>query len=267
MIARAPILHEDANTTNKDINLQADGPFALSYLTDSKKVWAILYALFSTSTVWQHVKKYSTTQNDRHVWRALQELFFGGDKFSTMHSDIILTLKNLCYSGDRKNYTFDKYCTAHVEQHNQLDNLLEYGVQDMGEDMKIHYFEEGIKDDSFSSVKTTILVDRSKFPTFASAMGLCSNFKRSQKNDIVPQGCTILALTQGCGGGGQGRGGFGRGRGRGRGGNSRPPPSLSSLPLTPLLPLPLLLTLLLTLPPPPSFLLLQLVVDCCVSLS
>ncbi len=40
-----------------------------------------------------------------------------------------------------------------------------------------------------------------------------------QKNDIVPQGRTILALNQGCGGGGQGRGGSGHGRGRG--GNSR----------------------------------------------
>ncbi len=35
-----------------------------------------------------------------------------------MHSDSILTLKTLFYSGDRKHYTFDKYCTAHMEQHN-----------------------------------------------------------------------------------------------------------------------------------------------------
>ena len=81
-----------------------------------------------------------------------------------MHSEIILTLKTLLYSGDRKNYNFDKYYTAHVEQHNQLTALLKFGVPDMGEDMKIHYIEEGIKDDSFNSVKTTILVDRSNFP-------------------------------------------------------------------------------------------------------
>ncbi len=40
-----------------------------------------------------------------------------------------------------------------------------------------------------------------------------------QKNDIVPQGRTISALTQGRGGGRQGRGGSVRGHGRG--GNSR----------------------------------------------
>jgi hypothetical protein len=161
------------------------------------------------------VKKYSTTQNGCQVWRTLHTFLFGGDRVSTMHSDIILTLKTLFYSGDRKNYNFDKYCIVHVEQHNRLTALLEFGVQDINEAMKFHYFEEGIKDDSFNSVKTTILVDRSKFPDFTSVMNLYSNFKRSQKNDIVPQGRTISTLTQGRGGGGQGCGGSGSGRGHG----------------------------------------------------
>jgi hypothetical protein len=50
-------------------------------------------------------------------------------------------------------------------------------------------------------------------------MNLYINFKRSQKNDIVPQGRTNSALNQGRGGSAQGRGGSGRGRGCG--GNSR----------------------------------------------
>ena len=120
--------------------------------------------------------------------------------------------------GGRKNYNFDKYCTAHVEQHNQLNALLKFRVQDMSKDMKIHYFIEGIKDESFNSIKTTILADHSKFPNFASVMGLYSNFKCLQMSDVVPQACTVSALTQGHGGGGQGRGRSGRGRGRG--GNS-----------------------------------------------
>ncbi len=33
--------------------------------------------------------------------------------------DILLTLKSLHYSGDQKNFTFDQYCTAHVDQHNR----------------------------------------------------------------------------------------------------------------------------------------------------
>ena len=218
LISRAHILRKDVNTSYNKLDLEADSPFHLSFLTDTKTVWAILHAQYSASAAWQSEKKYSTTQNGHHVWRTLHTFFFGGDRVSTMHSDIILTLKTLFYSGDRKNYNFDKYCTAHVEQHNRLTALLKFGVQDIDKATNIHFFEEGIKDDSFNSVKTTILVDRSKFPDFNSVMNLYSNFKRLQKNDTVPQGSTILALTQGRGGGGQGRGGSGRGRGRG--GNS-----------------------------------------------
>jgi hypothetical protein len=35
------------------------------------------------------------------------------------------------------------------------------------------------------------MVNRSRFPDFNSVMNLYSNFKHLQKNDIVPQGCTI----------------------------------------------------------------------------
>ena len=134
-----------------------------------------------------------------------------------MYAEIIGTLKLMFYKGDLKNYNFDKYCTAHVEQHNRLAALQEYGVQGLDEAMKIHYFEEGIKDDSLTAAKTMILADRTKFPDFTSVMNLYSNLKRTQKTDIAPTGRTISALNQGRGGGGRGRGGTGRGRGRGRG--------------------------------------------------
>ena len=61
--------------------------------------------------------------------------------------------------------------------------------------MKIHYFQEGIKDDSFDPVKTTILVDRLKFQDFNSVMNLYANFKCTQKNDIVPQGRTTNGIS------------------------------------------------------------------------
>jgi hypothetical protein len=212
LISQAPILHADANSSDDDDDLKANGPFRLTFLTDAKKVWAILHAQYSASAAWQHVKKYSTMQNGRQVWRTLHTFFFGGDRVSTMQSNIMSTLKTVFYSGDHKNYNFDKYFTAHLEQHNWLTALLKFGVQDIDEAMKIYYLEEGIKDDSFNSSRTTIMVDRSRFPDFNSVMNLYSNFKRLQKNDIVPQGRTILALTQGRGGGGWGHGGSGRNR-------------------------------------------------------
>ena len=67
--------------------LEIQGPFVPTFLTDSKKVCAILHALFSTSSVWQHVKKYTVTQNGRQVYRTLHSHFFGKDKVDTMRND------------------------------------------------------------------------------------------------------------------------------------------------------------------------------------
>ena len=54
--------------------------------------------------------------------------------------------------------------------------------------MKIHYFEEGIKDPTLDAARNAILVDRSRFPDFDSVMQLYMTSKRSQKSDATPPG-------------------------------------------------------------------------------
>ena len=141
MIARAPILSDEADTGDDDTDdLEANGPFVPTFPVDSRKVWAILLACFGVSSAWQHVKKFADQQNGRQAWRTLHDHFFGGDKVNTMVADVLSTLKALHYSGDRKNFTFDKFCTAHVDQHNRYAALAEYDVLPLQESMKIHYF-------------------------------------------------------------------------------------------------------------------------------
>ncbi len=149
----------------------------------------------------------------------LHDHFFGGDKFNTMVADILLTLKSLHCSGDQRNFTFDKYCTAHVDQHNCHATLAEWNVKPLEETMKIHYFEGGITDPSFASVKSTILVDRTKFQDFDAVMRLYVNYKCSQKAETPTHQARNVSALQGRGGGRQGREGRGRGGQGGLGGH------------------------------------------------
>jgi hypothetical protein len=89
-----------------------------------------------------------------------------------MVSEILLTLKSLHYSGDRRNFTFDKYSTAHVDQYNRHAILSKWNVKPLEESMKIHYFEDRITDSYFASVKSTIIVDCQKFQEFDAVMQL-----------------------------------------------------------------------------------------------
>jgi hypothetical protein len=213
MIAHAPILSNNADIYGEDSgNLEAHGPFVPTFPTDTKKVWAILLACFGLSSVWQHIKKFANQQNRRQAWHTLHNHFFGGDKVNTMVTDILSTLKALHYGGDWRNFMFNKYCTAHVDQHNCHAALAKWNVPPLEETMKIHYFEDGITDPSFAAVKSTILVDRTRFQDFESVMRVYVNFKHSQKAEAPAQQVRNVSSLQGCGGGRQGHGGRGRGK-------------------------------------------------------
>ncbi len=209
MITRCPIV-DDNSTAPSFGDSEANGPFVPTFLIDSKKVWAILHALFSTSGVLQHVKKFTTTQDGHQVYRTLHSHFFGADKVNTMVNNILLSLKSKIYQGNCKNWNFDKYCLAHVAEHNRHSSLHDYGVAPLEESMKIHYFEEGIKDPTLDAARSAILVNHLQFPDFDSVMQLYMTSKRSQKSEATPPGWQLSAVT-GRGGGGRGRAGAGRG--------------------------------------------------------
>jgi hypothetical protein len=137
-----------------------------------------------------------------------------------MVSKILLTLKSLHYSGDCKNFSFVKYCTAHVDQHNCHTALSKWNVKPLEESMKIHYFEDGIADPSFASVKSMIVVGRQKFQEFDAVMHLYVNYKRTEKAEAPNHQAHNVSALQGRGGGRHGRGG--RGRGRRGGSDARP---------------------------------------------
>ena len=82
--------------------------------------------------------------------------------------------------------------TARISTSTSIDNhhtfLLEYDVALLEESMKIHYFEEGIKDPTLDAAQNAILVNRLQFPDFDSVMHLYVTSKQSQKSEAAPPG-------------------------------------------------------------------------------
>ena len=91
-------------------------------------------------------------------------------------------------------------------------------MKPLEETMNVHYFEDGITDPSFASVKSTILVDRTKFQDFDTVIRLYVKYKRLQKAEAPTHQARNISALQGCGGGRQDRGGHGRGGQGGPGG-------------------------------------------------
>ena len=227
MVARAPILKNpndyydmdaDADDTEETlIKLEREGPWHPAFLPDTKKVWSVLHALWGKTSAWTHVKSYDKTQNGRQVYRALHNLFFGGNKVRSMGTAVHNTLNSLSYTGDTKNYNFDKYVTEHVKQHNIASSLEEFGGTPLDEARKIDMFITGIRCSDFDATKNSINANPQRFTDFDSVKDHFIEFRRLQSANKPAAASRSVSSTTSAG---RGRGG-GRGRGAGRGdGNS-----------------------------------------------
>ena len=93
MEGRASII--DIDNYNKDANnetLEKDGLFTTSFLSDTKKAWSVLHALWSMTPAWAHVKTLDKMQNGRQVYWTLHKHFFGGNRVAMLSTNILSTL-------------------------------------------------------------------------------------------------------------------------------------------------------------------------------
>ena len=211
--ARAPILTTlDYYNVRTNDEYEKAGPFHPAFQSDTKKAWSVLHSLWSTTGAWTHVKTMDKTQNGRQVYRTLHKHFFGGNKISTMSTGILSRLRNLTYTGDTKNFNFDKYVTNHVQQHNLAASLVEYGGQAIDERYKIEFFLTGIQCPDFDVTKANVAANTDRFSDFDSVKDHFVEFRRMQHASKPPGTSRNVSSVAGRGGGGRGRG-TGRGRG------------------------------------------------------
>ena len=125
----------------------------------------------------------------------------------TMSASILHTLKTLHYTGDWKNFTFDKFMTAHIEQHNLADSLIDLGQDTLSEPQKIHFFLDGIQDPSLFASKNTVIADPEKYLTFeAVKMQFVNYIQLTAATRETPTIRTLAAVGRGQGGGGTAHG-------------------------------------------------------------
>ena len=70
--------------------------------------------------------------------------------------------KNLAqctYTGETRNWTFEKYAILRKEQHNILGSLKEHGYTGIEQRSKVRYLSKGINTTSINSVKIYIMSD------------------------------------------------------------------------------------------------------------
>jgi hypothetical protein len=225
MIAHAPILEDreiGPDQTALEIKaLENSGPFCASFRINMVTVWNILYEMFGQTPAWLHGQSTKKEKNGRKLFRLLFDHYLGAEHVTHQANKVEARIASLSYKGEQKNWGWDKYVDAHIEQHIIAKNLMPYGYSGIDERSKIRHLLGGISDPGLHPVTVNILAMREEDKTFTKCATMYTDFIRTCANSMGPRqdrnGHQISPVLTGWGGG-CGRGGGGRGDGRGRGG-------------------------------------------------
>jgi hypothetical protein len=227
MIARAPILEDgeiEPDISALEIKVLEDcGPFCASFRIDMVTAWNILYEMFGQTPAWLHGQSTKKEKNGRKLFRLLFDHYLGAEHVTHQANKVEARIASLSYKGEQKNWGWDKYVDAHIEQHIIAKNLMPYGYSGIDERSKIRHLLGGISDPGLHPVTVNILAMREEDKTFTKCATMYTDFIRTCANSVGPRqdrGRQISSVHTGRGGG-RGRGGGGRGDGRGRGGGRR----------------------------------------------
>ena len=129
MIARAPIM--------ATANASEDGPFVDTFIIDRVKVWEKLSVLMISAEAWTYFKIGRKSKDGRKAFLAVDGHYLGPNNVDHLARSAERKLHNLAYRSERKGWNFEKYVTAHKEQHTILQGLEEHGYKGIDERSKV----------------------------------------------------------------------------------------------------------------------------------
>ncbi len=184
LVARAPIrtVQNEVTTWNS------------TYKTDNRKVWEKLAVLMrKLDYCWTHIKKFHKSKDGRAAFMALKTFYLGAHYVDQMANTAENKLATTFYTGERRNFTFDKFVQIHIEQHTILDGLKEQGYTGIDPRSKVRYLMNGIKTTALDSVKTRILTEDGLRSNFDRCVCLYSDFiKASNTHTLKTAGIAAL---------------------------------------------------------------------------
>ena len=186
------------------------GPLHDIFQVNQKKVYDILFTIFSATEDWVYSKTSCKEKWGRKIFLALYAHYLGPNKVDHLSASLTRTLQNLDYHGEKKKWNFDKYQAAHLEKRNISVGLEGHSYSGIGDRSKVRYLIYGVKNDNLEVVKTKVIELPALRQYFTGVSSLLSEYINQCEGTNHPvRNISEVSAGSGCGG----RGGGGRGRG------------------------------------------------------
>jgi hypothetical protein len=188
MIDRAPIV----------VNAQAVPLVYIEhYMTDNTTVWTKIAAMTRDHECWTYVRSFLRAKDGRAAFKALHMHYLGVNNVDTLSTNAWSKLNNTRYSGEKRNFTFERYVRIHTDQHAILKGLEAHGHHELDERSKVRLLMNGIKTSALDTVRATILGNPAMRSDFIQASGLYKDFIDQMNTDKKDREIMIAAVGTG----------------------------------------------------------------------
>jgi phosphoglycolate phosphatase-like HAD superfamily hydrolase len=122
------------------------------FAADNNQVWSVIRACTHGGPAWSWVSAHARSRNGRAAWLALRSHYLGPTNQSKIMNKAEGDLENKFYSGERRNFSFERFAEIHQQAHTDLD---EFG-EPLTEAAKVRKFLKRIKAPSLESAIATV---------------------------------------------------------------------------------------------------------------
>lgn len=167
------------------------------YFADNKRVWTLLCDILKQTTAWPHMKAAKKDEDGRQAYKLVYANFLGPCHVDHMAAAAESVLANWQYKGESPKHNFETFSTKHVEQHNILESLVEFGYHGMDQGSKVRHLNNGIVSTALDTVKTRIISDGALRNNFAQCVILYKDYlKQSRIASNATRGISALTLNE-----------------------------------------------------------------------
>ena len=182
------------------------------YTKDNAEVWSVIRHVMYDTEGWSWISQFERARNGRAAYFAIKDHYLGTSNRSRILMLAERALENTYYEGDKKSFTFEKFCSIHKQAHKDLADYNE----PVSEISKVRKLLKNIRSSHLAHGVGTVLASDHLCQDFDRAVNFLTTFAASSQ--LLNQGPRNIAGANSGHGGQDGRGG-GRGRGRGGGRN------------------------------------------------
>jgi hypothetical protein len=127
-----------------------------------------------------YIKGASTAKDVRE---AFYLLYLGANNVDNVVTAAEEQLQSTRYSGDKRNFDFEKFVWIHTEQHSVLNDLMEHGYSGIDESSKVRLLLDGITVSNYDVVKSQMLARPALETSFEKYIELYNEFIKSTNKE------------------------------------------------------------------------------------